>query len=143
MRTTLLPDEALPEGNKTKDAIYYGMTRWREMFNPRQQLAHGYCVQAFQECVDTDEDVGTSKTNAERPRGATLPSRMDKMVNRNSLATACGMLEPIKSRKHSATHDFGFKWSYAEMIVGGPAAAYGLQLEPSTTSMTASPKCSP
>ena len=25
------------------------------MFSPRQQLAHGYCVQAFRELVDEDQ----------------------------------------------------------------------------------------
>ena len=40
------------------DHTYYGQTKWLKMFNPRQQLAHGYCVQAFRECVDTDQDSG-------------------------------------------------------------------------------------
>ena len=54
----ILPTEALPDGNKTKDAIYYGMPHWRDMFSPRQLMAHGHCVQAFRKCVDADEDAG-------------------------------------------------------------------------------------
>ena len=54
----VLPNEALPDGNKTKDAIYYGMPEWRDMFNQRQLLAHGHCVQAFRECVKVDEEAG-------------------------------------------------------------------------------------
>ena len=53
-----LPNEALPDGNKTKNAIYYGMPEWRDMFFALQQLAHGYCIQAFRECVDADEVAG-------------------------------------------------------------------------------------
>ena len=119
----ILPNEALPEGNKTKDAIYYGMPAWRDMFNPRQQLAHGYCVQAFRECVDTDEDVGRLG-ECRRAAWAYVAAALDKMINRNSLLCTW---DPgtNKVAQTFATHDFGFKWSYAEMIVGGPHG-YGL-----------------
>ena len=50
----VLPNEALPDGNKTKDAIYYGMPEWRDMFSQRQLLAHAHCVQALRQCVDAD-----------------------------------------------------------------------------------------
>ena len=110
-----LPEEALPEGNKTKDAIYYGMTHWREMFNPRQQLAHGYCVQAFQECVDTDEDVGRLDECRKAAWGY-VAIAMDKMINRNSLHSIWVAQTNTVGQTFS-THDFGFKWSYAEMAV--------------------------
>ena len=50
----VLPIEVLPEGNKTREPQRYGMPSWADMFSPRQQLAHGYCVQAFRELVDED-----------------------------------------------------------------------------------------
>ena len=53
----ILPNEPVPMGNDPRP-IYYGMSPWRYMFNPRQQLAHGYCVQAFRELVDVDADAG-------------------------------------------------------------------------------------
>ena len=120
----ILPSEALPEGNKTKDAIYYGMEHWREMFNPRQQLAHGYCVQAFQECVDTDEDVGRL-SECRKAAWSYVAIALDKMINRNSLHSIWVAQTSTVGQTFS-THDLGFKWSYAEMIVGGPHG-YGLR----------------
>ena len=58
----ILPNEALPDGNKTKDAIYYGMEPWIKMFNPRQQLAHGLLrPRRSKSGVDTDEGRRTAK----------------------------------------------------------------------------------
>ena len=51
----ILPIEVVPEGNKTEEPRRYGMPNWGEMFSPRQQLAHGFCVQAFRELVDEDK----------------------------------------------------------------------------------------
>ena len=54
----ILPNEAVPPaGNKTDTLQQYGMLTWQAVFSPRQQLAHGYCVQAFRELVDTDRDA--------------------------------------------------------------------------------------
>ena len=113
--TDVLPNESLPTGNKTKDAIYYGMPEWRHMFSPRQQLAHGHCVQAFRQCVDADDDAGL--LNDQRPAAwGYVAIAMDKMINRNSLLTRW---EPKSSTVVGTfdSHDFGFKWSYAEMAV--------------------------
>ncbi len=111
----VLPNEALPKGNKTKDAIYYGMPTWREMFNPRQQLAHGYCVQAFRECVDADRDAGRLDDRRKAAWGY-VAIALDKVINFNSLqsrwATRSGTVVGTFDR-----HDFGFKWSYAEMAI--------------------------
>ena len=111
----ILPNEALPDGNKTKDATYYGMTEWRTLFNPRQQLAHGHCVRAFRQCVDGDEDTGNLD---ERRRAAWsyVAIAMDKMINRNSLLTRWdGGANKVAGTFDS--RDFGFKWSYSEMAV--------------------------
>ena len=37
----VLPNEVVPEGNKTREPHRYGMPSWADMFSPRQQLAHG------------------------------------------------------------------------------------------------------
>ena len=110
-----LPNEALPDGNKTKDAIYYGMPEWRDMFNPRQQLAHGHCVQAFRECVDADE----ATDRLDHPRKAAwgyIGITLDKLINRNSVLCIWDH-KTNKVVQTFLTHDFGFKWSYAEMVV--------------------------
>ena len=112
----ILPNEVIPEGDKTSGyPLRYGMPIWKEMFSPRQQLAHGYCVQAFRECVDADERAGRLD---ERRRAAWsyVAIAMDKMVNRNSVLTRWDS----GANKVAGTfdsHDFGMKWSYSEMAV--------------------------
>ena len=54
----ILPNESIPEGNKTREPHRYGMPLWKDMYSPRQQLAHGYCVQTFRELVDEDRNAG-------------------------------------------------------------------------------------
>ena len=141
----ILPDEAIPEiGDKTVTPHQYGMPTWRDMFNPRQQLAHGYCVQAFRELVDedkaagklVDEDKAAGKlVDEDKSRRRLMDARkaawcyvalaLDKVVNRNCLLS---IWDPGTNKVAStfATHDFGVKWSYAEMPVIEPAG-YGLR----------------
>ena len=119
----ILPTEALPDGNKTKDAIYYGMPEWRNLFSQRQLLAHGYCVQAFRECVDADQDAGKLDDRRKAAWGY-VALAFDKMINRNSLLTRWNERRATVESTFDS-HDFGFKWSYAEMIAGGPHG-YGL-----------------
>ncbi len=110
----ILPNEPVPMGNDPRP-ITYGMSPWRHMFSPRQQLAHGYCVQAFRELVDADENAGRLD-DCRRAAWACVGLAFDKMVNRNSLLC---MWDPgtNKVAQTFATHDFGMKWSYAEMAV--------------------------
>ena len=119
----VLPSEALPDGNKTKDATYYGMPMWRDMFSSRQLLAHGYCVQAFRECVDTDQDSGRLD-DRRKAAWSYVAIALDKMINRNSLLTRWdGGANKVAGTFDS--HDFGMKWSYSEMAV----ACRGIGLE--------------
>ena len=119
----ILPNEAIPEGNKTKEPHRYGMPYWIDMFSPRQQLALGYCVQAFRELVDEDEAEG-ELDDTRKAAWAYVALAIDKLINRNSLMTRwVPRNETVVGTFDS--HDFGFKWSYAEMAV----AIRGLGLE--------------
>ena len=71
-RGNILPTEEVPHGDDNRPH-QYGMPRWRDMFSPRQLLAHGYCVQAFHDLVDEDRDAGTCSTRAAKPPGAMSP----------------------------------------------------------------------
>ena len=67
----ILPDESVPAvGDKVTTLHQYGITNWRNMFNPRQVLAHGCCVQAFRELVDADAGMPVSCRDYARRRGA-------------------------------------------------------------------------
>ena len=118
----VLPSEVVPVGNSTR-SYAYGQNVWIKMFNPRQQLAHGHCVEAFRECVEEDR---TSKLLDEcrKVAWAYVSIAMDKLINRNALLTRW----ESKSSTVVGTfdsHDFGFKWSYAEMAI----TCQGLGLE--------------
>ena len=118
----VLPTEEMPDANKAR-TFRYGTDHWIKLFNSRQQLAHGYCVQAFRECVDADED-GNRLNDRRKAAWGYVASALDKMLNRNCILARW---EPRTSTIVGTfdSHDFGMKWSYAEMIAGGPHG-YGL-----------------
>ena len=118
----VLPSEGVPVGNDQRPHTY-GMEKWADMFNPRQQLAHGHCIEAFRECVD--EEGAAGRLNESRKAAwAYVGLALDKMINRNSLLC---IWDPgtNKVAQTFANHNFEFKWSYAEMAV----TCLGLGLE--------------
>ncbi len=112
----ILPNEAVPPaGNKTDTLQQYGMPTWQRVFSPRQQLAHGYCVQAFRELVDIERDADRMD-GRRKAAWSCIALALDKMLNRNSLLTRWdGGTNKVAGTFDS--HDFGMKWSYAEMAV--------------------------
>ena len=119
----ILPNEIIYPGDKTNTPLQYGMPRWRAMFNPRQQLAHGYCVQAFRELVDADKATGVLD-DTRKAAWCYVALAFDKLINRNSLLVRWTPLTQTVNATFDS-HDFGMKWSYAEMAVIHPAG-YGL-----------------
>ena len=113
-RENILPTEEVPHGDDHRPH-QYGMPRWRDMFSPRQLLTHGYCVQAFRELVDTDEEVG-KLDECRKPAWGYLAIAIDKLITHNSTLT---YWDPgtNKVAQTFVSHDFGMKWSYAEMAV--------------------------
>ena len=113
----ILPNEPKPPGDDDRPIIY-GMSPWRNMFSSRQQMAHGYCVQAFQELVDADTAAGLM-TDIRKAAWCYVALAFDKMINRNSYLTRW------ESRTGTVvgtfdSHDFGMKWFYAEMAITKP-----------------------
>ena len=110
----ILPNEPVPLGNDNRPHNY-GMSPWRNMFSPRQQLAHGYCVQAFQELVDEDQASG-EPDDIRKAAWCYIALALDKVINRNCVRSIwdSGTNKVVQSL---LTHDFGMKWSYAEMAV--------------------------
>ena len=122
-RDNILPTEAVQSGDKTKTLLDYGMPRWSEIFTPRQLLAHGYCVQAYHDLVDEDHDAGILD-DVRRAAWCYVALAIDKMINRNNLITRWDSGKDIVVGTFDS-HDFGMKWSYAEMSI----AIRGLGLE--------------
>ena len=92
------------------------------MFSPRQQLAHGYCVQAFQELVAEDRNADILD-DTRRSAWCYVALGLDKLFNRNCLMTRWVPRTEVVAGAFDS-HDFGMKWSYAEMIVA--IEGYGL-----------------
>ena len=114
-RDNILPTEDVQNGDKTKTLLDYGMPRSRDMFSPRQLLAHGYCVQAFHDLVDEDRDA--DKLNENRKAAwCYLALAMDKLINTNSLHCRWHPNRQVVAGTFDR-HDFGMKWSYSEMAI--------------------------
>ena len=110
----ILPTEAVPIGNDQRPHTY-GMEQWVKMFNPRQQLAHGYCVQAFRECVDADEHAGRLDERR-RTAWSYVAIALDKLISTNSLQCRWHPNRQVVAGTFDR-HDFAFKWSYSEMAI--------------------------
>ena len=121
-RDNILPTEEVPHGDDQRPHNY-GMPRWRDMFSPRQLLAHGYCVQAFHDLVDEDREAGELNGNR-KAAWCYVALAMDKLINTNSLHCRWHPNRQVVAGTFDR-HDFGMKWSYSEMAV----AIEGLGLE--------------
>lgn len=115
----MVPTEAVPPGLKTEEPIRYGMTRWRDMFSPRQLLGHGTAVEVFRQLIDEEKAAGrwSEQTAA---AFCYLSFSLDKMLNYNSRMSVWMSTREVVANTFNR-HDFAFAWSHAEMaplIVG-------------------------
>lgn len=115
----MVPNEAVPPGLKTEEPIRYGMTRWRDMFSPRQLLGHGTAVEVFRQLLEEEKAAGRwSELTA--AAFAYLTLSLDKMLNYNSRMSVWMSTREVVANTFNR-HDFAFAWSHAEMaplIVG-------------------------
>ncbi len=107
----VVPDEELPDGNKTDEPIRYGICRWADMFSARQLLVQATFVEEFQRIVpeiltDLGDDNGT-------PVAALLGLMQGKALNWNAILASWDVSRD-KIRSVFDTHSFAFKWTYAE-----------------------------
>ncbi|WP_206881767.1 DUF1156 domain-containing protein [Alicyclobacillus mali (ex Roth et al. 2021)] len=121
----LIPTEAIPEGHKTSEPRRYGMTRWCDMFTPRQLLGHLTLIEELnrlkpQILAELGEERGKAVVTY-------LQFAIDKGLDYNSKQTRWhygrGVIVNTFGR-----HDFSLKWTFAEMVLTGPNSgiAWGL-----------------
>ena len=110
----ILPSESVPEGNDNRPHNY-GMSPWRNMFSPRQQLGHGYCVQAFRELVDEDRANG-DLDETRKAAWCYVALALDKVIHYNNLLTRWHPGQEVVAPTFD-THDFGMRWSPVEMAL--------------------------
>ena len=110
-RTGVLPTEAIPPQHQKYDVDRWGMQHWTDMFSPRQLLVHGTFVEEFKRLVpEVHHAIGRDRGNAV----LTLLALMQgKAVNFNAILSSWDTSRQ-KIRSVFDTHNFAFKWTFAE-----------------------------
>ncbi|QGP91458.1 hypothetical protein MGLY_07910 [Neomoorella glycerini] len=124
-RQGLIPTENLPQGYNTQQPLSFGMTRWCDMFTPRQLLGHLILVEELNRL----KSEILKELGKERGRAVVtyLQFVIDKCVDYNSKQTRWIPQRAIVSGTFGR-HDYSPKWTFGEMIFSGPnsGAAWAL-----------------
>ena len=121
----VLPTEAVPEGNKTKELLNYGMTRWRDLFTPRQLLVHGCFVEEYRQLIDEVRDAIADRDRADAVL-ALLAMMQGKAVNYNSRQSSWHINRESIAPAF-AMHAFPFKKTFTEFEAGRELYPWCLQ----------------
>jgi len=115
----VVPNEEIPDGQKTNEPIRYGIRKWRDMFSPRQLLCHGTSVEVFRELLEDEQRRGTL-SELTKAAFVYLTISLDKILNYNSRMSVWMSTREVVANTFNR-HDFAFCWSHCEMaplIVG-------------------------
>ncbi len=116
----IIPTEKFPQGNDMRPAIY-GMTRWCDMFTPRQLLGHLTLVEGLNGLKPQIlEELGEEKGRAVITY---LQFAIDKCVDYNSRQTRW-IAQRGQVSGSFGRHDFSLKWTFGEMIFSGPNSGF-------------------
>ena len=118
----IVPSEALPDGNKTKEPQRYGMPLWSDLFSPRQLLCHGTSVEVFRELLDEYRDAG-ELTETRRAAFGYLAVTLDTTLVYNGRSCRWD-ITTCRLRSSFDRHDFAFVWSFGEMAMTAPGLGY-------------------
>jgi putative DNA methylase len=121
----IIPTEPIPEGAKTREPIQHGITRWADMFSPRQLLGLGVLMEELRslrlEIVAVEgEETGEAVTHL-------LAFVLDKLANWNSNLSSWNILAKTV-RSLFDRHDFAFKVTFSEMapVCAGGGLAWAI-----------------
>ena len=115
----LIPTEKIPEGHKTAELLRVGITRWCDMFTPRQLLGHLTAMETLRNMskailVAEGQEKGTAIVHY-------LQYMIDKGLDYNSRQTLWHAKRGVLA--HTFTrHDFSNKWTFGELIYTGNAS---------------------
>ena len=122
----LIPTEKIPEGHKTAELLRLGITRWCDMFAPRQLLG---LLTAMETLRDMTPEI-LKEHGVERGAAIVhyLQYMIDKCVDYNSRQTRWEYTRSVVKGTFGR-HDFSLKWTYGEMIFTGEKSglAWGLK----------------
>lgn len=121
----LIPTENLPEGYNTAQPLSFGMTRFCDMFTPRQLLGHLIMVEELNRL----KPKILRELGEERGRAVVtyLQFVIDKCLDYNSRQTRWEYTRGIVKGTFGR-HDYSPKWTFGEMVFSGPnsGAAWAL-----------------
>ena len=109
----IVPSEDIPEGYNTAQLRRFGMTYWRDLFSPRQLLCHGTSVEVYREMREADRSAGHLSEIRKAAYGY-LSITINKLLDWNSRGCTWHPNREVIGHTFQR-HDFGFKWSFAEM----------------------------
>ena len=112
----VLPTESVPEGNKTKEPLNYGMATWRDMFTPRQLLVHGCFIEEYRKLVGEIRDSIPDRDRADAVL-ALLAMMQGKALSWNSRQSTWAVGKQ-GIRGAFDLHAFPFKQTFAEFEGG-------------------------
>lgn len=110
----IIPTESISDlSNYDRGHRLYGMTRWRDMFSPRQLMCHVSSVAIVRELASEHERLG-KLDDVTRAALAFLSFSIDKLLNWNARLSSWNV-NYERSRSVFDTHGFKFVWSSSEM----------------------------
>lgn len=109
-----VPNEAIGDlTNYERGHRLYGVTRWREMFSPRQLLCHGTGVELFLQLLE-EERANAPLTEVTKAAFCYLALTLDSFLNYINRSARWDVVTE-RVRSIFDRHGFAFLWSYAEM----------------------------
>jgi adenine-specific DNA methylase len=106
----IVPDEDIDAlSNYDRGHRLYGISRWEQMFSPRQLYGHCVSVETFHDLAAELSPI----TDLDRAALSFLAIAVDKLVNYNCIFSHWDPSNGVRGQFDR--HDFSFKWSYAEM----------------------------
>ncbi len=110
-RAGLIPTEEIPDGSKTREPLRMGMTRWCDLFSPRQLLS---LVTALEELRALEPEIGAAAGDEMAAAVLTyLTFAINKCTNYNSRMSVWHPSR-VSVANTFDRHDFSFKWSHGE-----------------------------
>jgi adenine-specific DNA methylase len=123
----LIPTEQIPEdSNYNRGHRLYGITRWCDMFTPRQLLGHLMLLEELQRM--TPEIIATLGDDRGRAVVTYLQFAIDKAVDYNSKYARWEYTRGVVKGTFSL-HNFSLKWTFGEMIFTGPSSGAAWALD--------------